>query len=232
MTQLRAGIRHARFTYITGRLRRRGGTVDGGLLYILDLFGVAVFAISGCLRVRDKRFDWLGVLIIALVTAIGGGTLRDILIDRKIFWIADINFLVVATVAAIGMMILGRYVALSRFWLNVADTISLAIAVVLGVNTALTFATPPIAVLLGVMSGTAGGVIRDVLANETPLIFGGELYATAALVGVALFVLLEWYLRINRDLAITVSVLVILVIRYFAVRYKIGLPIFTARSPQ
>lgn len=161
--------------------------------YLVELSGVAVFAISGVLAAGRKGLDLLGVAVIAVVTAIGGGTLRDVLLDRHpIFWIADPTYLWVilgATVVTLGYV---RLWIASRRALLVADALGLAFFTIGGVEIAQqTGHSDLIAVLMGTITGVAGGVLRDVLLGEIPLIFRpGRLYATAAIVGAGLYVLL------------------------------------------
>ena len=161
--------------------------------YVLDLLGVGVFAISGVLAAGRKSLDVLGVAVIAVVTAIGGGTLRDVLLDRHpIFWIADSAYLWVILVAT------GITLGYSRFWIAsrravlVADALGLAFFTITGVQiTQQTGHSDPIALLMGTITGVAGGALRDVLTAEIPLILRpGRLYATAALAGAGLCVLL------------------------------------------
>jgi uncharacterized membrane protein YeiH len=161
--------------------------------YVLELGGVAVFAISGVLAAGRKNLDLLGVAVIAVVTAIGGGTLRDVLLDRHpIFWMADPTYLLVilaATVVTLGYV---RIWIASRRALLVADALGLAFFTIGGVDIARQTGHPDsIALLMGTITGVAGGVLRDVLLGEIPIIFRpGRLYATAAIVGAGLYLLL------------------------------------------
>jgi uncharacterized membrane protein YeiH len=203
------------------------------MLYVLDLFGVAIFAITGSLRVREKRLDLLGVLIIALVTALGGGTTRDVLLDiRPIFWITDMRYIAVALIAALFTFATARFVAFPHRILLICDAIGLSVAAILGVQTSLAHGAPlPIAIMMGMVSGTVGGVIRDILSNEIPLIFGSELYATAALGGSAVFVLVR-ELGGPEALPLLSGIGTVLVLRLFALRFKIRLPEFEAQPPR
>ena len=161
--------------------------------YVLDLLGVGVFAISGVLAAGRKSLDVLGVAVIAVVTAIGGGTLRDVLLDRHpIFWIADPAYLwVILATTGITLGYLRFWIA-SRRALLVADALGLAFFTISGVQiTQQAGHSDPIALLMGTITGVAGGVLRDVLTAEIPLILRpGRLYATAALAGAGLYVLL------------------------------------------
>ncbi len=153
--------------------------------YYFDLAGVAVFAASGVLAARDRDLDLLGVIVVAVITAIGGGTLRDLLLDRHpIFWVTDAWYLVVIIVSAI------LTVAYVRVWpppgatLLVADALGLALFTLSGAQLAEAAQCPPlIVVLMGTMTGVAGGVLRDVITAQVPLILRREIYATAAIAG-------------------------------------------------
>lgn len=194
--------------------------------YALELLGVAVFAVSGVLAAGRKGLDLLGVAVIAIVTAVGGGTLRDLLLDRHpTFWIADTTFLWVilaATVVTLGYV---RFWIATRRALLVADALGLAFFTIAGVQIAeQAGVTGLIAVLMGVITGVAGGVVRDVLTREIPLVMRpGRLYATAAIVGAASYVLLvRW--GVMPDVAALVGMSAIAVLRFMAIRWRLELP--------
>ncbi len=197
------------------------------LLYFLDLFGVAVFAVSGVLAARDRHLDFLGVIVVAAITAIGGGTLRDLLLNRHpIFWVTDTWYLLVIIAAA---MVTVAYV---RKWpppgtsLLVADAFGLALFAISGAQYAEAAQSPPlIVVLMGTMTGVTGGVIRDVLTARVPLILRQEIYATAAIVGVAAYLALQ-ALGISRVVAFGCGMVVVVVLRLVAIRWNLHLPIF------
>lgn len=156
--------------------------------YLLDLAGVAVFAASGVLAAGRKGLDAVGVTVVAAVTAVGGGTLRDLLLDRHpIFWVRDASYLLVIVAAVPTTVLLARLRLLPRRPLTAADTIGLALFAVSGGRIAEAAGLSwPLVLLMGTMTGVAGGLIRDVLTNEIPAVLRpGELYATAALAGVA-----------------------------------------------
>lgn len=162
------------------------------ILYLLDLLGVAVFAVSGALAAGRKGMDWLGVFVLALVTGIGGGTTRDLLLGiQPVFWIEDPLYLWViagATVLTLAGARLGRYPGRS---LQVADAFGLGLFAIGGARVAEGLGHSwIIVILMGAVTGTVGGLIRDLLRAEVPLVLRQEVYATAALVGVALYLLL------------------------------------------
>jgi uncharacterized membrane protein YeiH len=162
------------------------------LLYVLDLAGVAVFAVSGVLVAARKRLDVLGVVVIAAVTAIGGGTLRDLLLDRNpIFWIADPAYLLVIVASALLALAWNRYTRVPPRALLVADAGGLALFAISGAQIAMQQALPVASVvLMGTLSGCAGGVLRDVICNELPLILHREIYASAAIAGILAYIAL------------------------------------------
>jgi uncharacterized membrane protein YeiH len=164
-------------------------------VYALSLLGVAVFAASGALAAGRKRFDWIGVGVIAVVTAIGGGTLRDLLLDRHpIFWIADPAYLWVVLGSAVATLLYARRRPPPASALLVADALGLALFTISGAQVAEQQGLPPVIVVtMGAITGAAGGVLRDVLCNEVPLLFGpmDTLYATAAIAGASAYLGLQ-----------------------------------------
>jgi uncharacterized membrane protein YeiH len=162
-------------------------------VHIMDFLGVAVFAVSGVLAAGRKHLDWFGVLVIAMVTAVGGGTLRDLLIDRPVFWLADTGFLWVIIAATLLTMVVVRIRNIPLRALLVADALGLALFAISGARIAETAGYGGIvAVILGTMSGVAGGVLRDMLIAEIPLLLrDGEIYATAALLGIIVYLGLQ-----------------------------------------
>jgi uncharacterized membrane protein YeiH len=191
--------------------------------------GVAVFAISGALAAGRKGLDWLGVAVIAVVTAIGGGTLRDLLLERHpIFWIADPTYLVVC-LAATALTLGYIHLRIPAFrTLFVADALGLAFFTIGGVQiTEMTGLSGLLAGLMGVITGVAGGVMRDVLCAEIPLILRrGQLYASAAIAGAALYLLLE-RLGLPRDPASLIGMAAIAGIRFAAIAWRLELPVLS-----
>lgn len=197
------------------------------MIYWLDLFGTAVFAITGCLSVRKKGLDLFGIVIIAMVTALGGGTIRDLVLGiRPVFWVTDPNYIYVAVVAAIFTFIGARFRLFPAQILLVADAFGLAVFTVLGIQTALQHEAPlAIAMLMGVISGTAGGMIRDALSGEIPLILRSEIYATASLCGAIVYVVVS-QLLVLQDGAVILGILTTFVLRLAALHWKLALPRF------
>ena len=157
----------------------------GGLLHWLDLCGVAVFAVSGALEAARKQLDLVGFLFVGAVTGIGGGTLRDVLLDRgPVFWVHEPRYLWVTSAAAVATFLVAPHIQRRAVVLLWADALGMAVFCVLGARTALEAgAGPEVAVLMGTMTATFGGLIRDVVCTETPLLLKREIYATAAAAG-------------------------------------------------
>ncbi len=200
------------------------------LLYAFDLLGVAVFAISGALAAGRKGLDLIGVSVLALVTAIGGGTIRDVLLDRNpIFWLADPAYLIVIVGAALGTVIFVKYRSAPppEQALLVADALGLALFSVAGAQIAETAGVPALGgIVLGTITGAAGGVLRDVLRAEVPLVFRpGTLYATAAIAGTAVYFVLN-ALRVERTAATVIGMAVVAGVRLASIWWRLQLPVF------
>ena len=200
------------------------------ILYLLDLVGVGVFAISGALAAGRKSLDLLGVVVIAVVTAIGGGTLRDLLLDRHpIFWIADPLYIVVIACAALATVAWTRRFHPPTNTLVIADALGLALFSVTGAQIAQNAGLSPVlVVIMGTMTGTAGGMIRDVLTNEIPMILRPEmeLYATAAIAGITLYLGLE-AIGVPRAPAGVAGTVAIAGLRFAAILRNLKLPVFS-----
>ncbi len=197
-----------------------GRNIGMSWIYLVDLFGTAVFAISGVLTAIEKRFDLVGSLIIGFVTAIGGGTLRDLLIGRSpVGWLNDRNYFIIILLSYVVALVFRRQIKRFQKSLFLFDTIGIGLFTILGIQIATEYQlNPEICLVMGVISACFGGVIRDVLTNEIPLIFRKEIYMTACLVGGLVYLLL---LRISDwdNLSISVSICTVILIRYFSVRY-------------
>jgi uncharacterized membrane protein YeiH len=198
----------------------------------LQLLGAAVFAMSGALAAGRQRMDPVGVVVIAVVTAIGGGTTRDVLLDRyPVFWIEDLSHLVVSLFAAVFTIVYARFRRPPRHSLAVADAFGLALFTIVGAQiTEHEVLNPILVVLMGTMTGVAGGVIRDVLSAQIPLIFRrGELYATAAVAGAGMYLLLQ-AVGMPRSVAALVGMMVIVALRLAAIFWRLHLPVVLMRD--
>ena len=195
------------------------------LIYILDILGTFAFAISGALVASDKKFDLFGVIIIAFVTAVGGGMLRDVLIDaHPINWIGDLNYLYTIFIAVVFTFLFKSKIAHLSKTLFLFDTIGLSVFTLLGLEKGLTLHLNPfIALIMGMISAVFGGVLRDVLTNKIPLIFEKEIYASACLAGGFSYLLLS-YFNLSQNLIFITSAFVIFIIRVIAVKFQLQLP--------
>ncbi|MEM7296653.1 MAG: trimeric intracellular cation channel family protein [Bacteroidota bacterium] len=195
------------------------------ILYFIDILGIMVFAISGALTGRDKKLDFFGIAAVGFITAIGGGTVRDILIgSTPVGWMNDLTYLAMIGVGIIISLLFGKRVRKLRRTFFMFDTIGIAVFTVLGLQKALTIGVHPIiAIMMGMVSAVFGGAIRDVICNEIPLIFRKEIYALACLCGGILYVTLQSF-DINSTANILITVIFIGLFRILAVKYKWTLP--------
>lgn len=196
-------------------------------LHWIDLFGVAVFAVSGTLMAYKKYMDGFGVVVLASVTAIGGGTLRDMILDLPVFWVQQPDFLYAILLAAFVTIIWLRVTHKFPYQiLLVADALGLAFFNVMGLQKALNYGTSPfIAIVMGTMTAVFGGLIRDVICREIPLVLKGELYATTCIIGGLLYVLCT-LLGGSAGLAMFTGLLTTLALRLAAIRWHWQLPVF------
>lgn len=192
---------------------------------IIDILGTIAFAISGVLVALDKRMDAFGVLIIAFVTAVGGGTLRDVMIGLEpVSWMRNMTFVYVIIGSAVFAVIFRKRINYLRTSLFLFDTIGIALYTVVGIETGLVAGLHPIiCIALGTMTACFGGVIRDILCNEIPVIFRKEIYATACILGGLTYFLLRYFLE-DRNYLFVIAGLIVIAIRLIAVKFKISLP--------
>lgn len=200
-------------------------------LYVLDLAGVAVFAVSGALAAGRQRMDFFGVIVVAVITAVGGGTIRDVILDnRPLFWVADSNYLYVILLAALATTFYVSRVRPPGISLLVADAFGLGLFTYVGAESAYNAGAPGIVVvLMGVITGVAGGILRDVLCNVVPLVLRREIYATASIVGGILYLLMQW-LGAGDLLLIPLTAAVTTGIRLAAIRYDLNVPPVTLKE--
>ncbi len=199
------------------------------LLYSLDLLGTVVFAISGAWLACRKEMDIFGAMVLAFVTAAGGGTIRDVLLGSiPVFWIEDTLY-VMMIIAATALSILLREMNQKLEWpMQVLDALGLAVFVVIGVSKALSFSVEPvIAIMMGVLTGCGGGVIRDVLADDVPTLLRKEIYAGAALAGGLIYVTLDGYL--GDEITAVITTIAVLFMRLLSVYKGLSLPKFIVR---
>ncbi|HEX4961611.1 MAG TPA: trimeric intracellular cation channel family protein [Thermoanaerobaculia bacterium] len=198
------------------------------VLYVLSLIGVGVFAASGALAAGRKGFDLIGVVVISGVTAIGGGTLRDVLLDRHpIFWIADPTQLLVILAAAALTLLYVRFRKPPWTALLVADALGLALFTISGAQVAEQRGLPGIiVVVMGTITGSAGGVMRDILSGEVPLLLRHtELYATAAIGGITVYLLAKAG-GLDPTAAALAGMATVAALRFAAILWRLRLPVF------
>lgn len=197
--------------------------------YYFNLFGVVMFAISGALAASDKNMykDLFGLSFTGFATAVGGGTLRDIILgSHPIAWVADNNYLIAITAGIILTIIFKRQLTKIPKILLVFDTIGIAIYTIIGMEKALALHVAPLAaVIMGLFTAVMGGVIRDTLINEIPQIFRKEIYATACIAGALVYLVLKYFLLPDLWSAV-ISIITIIVVRLTAVKFKWSLPKF------
>lgn len=195
-------------------------------IYFFDLLGGAVFAISGALMAGRKQMDLFGVLVLAGVTAMGGGTVRDLLLDKEVFWLHDINYIIVILAAALGTVLLKRSFKITNKVLLIADAFGLAFFSVLGTAKALSFDfSPLIAIIMGVVTGVVGGAIRDILCGEVPLILRKDIYATAAVLGGSVYSIFI-FINVSTNISLIIALLSAAALRLAAIKWNFGLPVF------
>jgi uncharacterized membrane protein YeiH len=196
-------------------------------LYPLELLGTFFFAISGALVIQDHHDDLFGAGFMGFVTAIGGGTLRDIMLGSyPLVWIGDMNFLYAIFAGVIVAYFFFPHLTRLKRTFMVFDSLGISFFTVLGVEKALSLGVKPeIAAIMGMFSAVMGGVIRDVLTNETPVLFRREIYATACLAGAILYLAL-YRVGLDRSVDMVLAIVLIFVIRVLAVKYKLALPSF------
>jgi|TARA_R100000935_G_scaffold19082_1_gene36714 uncharacterized membrane protein YeiH len=194
------------------------------LFLIIDILGTIAFAVSGALTAMKKQMDLFGIFIIAFVTSVGGGTLRDVLIDANITWMRDLTFVYVIIGATILSIIFRKKLGYVRRSLFLFDTIGIALYTVVGVQKGIAADFPPlICIALGTMSACFGGVIRDILCNEIPVIFRKNIYATACILGGLVYFLLI-RMNISSNLIVIISGSVVITVRLLAVTFNWSLP--------
>ncbi len=192
---------------------------------VVDILGTVAFAISGVLIAMHKKMDLFGVLIIAFVTAVGGGTLRDMLIGQTpVSWMTNMTYVYVIFGATVFAIVLKNKINYLRTSLFLFDTIGIGLYTVVGIEKGLNIGLHPIiCIALGTMTASFGGVIRDILCNEIPVIFRKEIYATACILGGITYFLLREIMA-DTNFVFVIAGIVVIVVRLLAVKFKISLP--------
>lgn len=199
---------------------------------VLDFIGTFAFAISGIRLASAKRFDWFGAYVVGLVTAIGGGTIRDLLLDVTPAWMIDPIYLICTALALLWVIVFGRSLIRLNNTFFIFDTIGLALFTVVGAGKSLALGYPFwVAIIMGSITGAAGGVIRDVFINEIPLIFRKEIYAMACVAGGVAYWVCD-IVGIESYICQLVGGTVVFLTRILAVKYHICLPILKGNDEQ
>ena len=195
--------------------------------FLIEVLGTISFAMSGSFAAMQKRFDPFGVLIIAFVTSVGGGTVRDLLLDVPVFWMHDLLAVSLIFFTAIFTMIFKLIEKKFQVTLFIFDSLGLGLFTIIGVQKGLNADLHPvIGVVLGTITGCFGGIIRDILLNRIPLIFRKEIYATAAIVGGIVYILLRNFSGLSEEINQILTILLIVSIRTLAVKYHWQMPKF------
>ncbi len=192
---------------------------------LIEFLGTFAFAISGIRHAAAKHFDWFGGYVCGIAVAIGGGTIRDVMLGTTPFWMTNPIYIICTAMALLFVIIFAKYMEkLSNTWF-VFDTLGLALFTIAGIQKSIAFGQPYwVAIIMGCITGSAGGVIRDVLLNNEPVIFQREIYAMAAVLGGITYWFLE-YLGVSVEVTVIASFLITCLIRFLAVRYHISLPL-------
>ena len=200
------------------------------VLYWITLIAVIVSSASGVLKAGFKQYDLFGVIIIAVATGLGGGSLRDMLLDREVFWIRDQTFFIASLVSAIIIFITARLKVISPKFFLIPDAAGLATFGIAGTLVSLMVGAPwLVASFMGVMTGTIGGIFRDILSNEPPVVFQSSLYATVSWGGSLLFIYLI-YIDMDVTLAAIIAGMSIFIARLLAIKFDISLPRFRFKT--
>lgn len=200
------------------------------MTYYLDLMGCAIFAVSAILLATKKELDVLGIIVVAFLSAIGGGTIRDLLLNTEVFWISDSTYIYAIIISSLSTYFLVQYKDNLTKFLLYADAFGLTFFAVLGTEKALSLgANATVSIIMGVLTGVAGGIVRDVLFNDRPVVLRREIYVSAAIVCSTSYVLLNNILT-NDDCRMSVAILLGLGLRIYAIRMNVHLPLFFSRK--
>lgn len=193
---------------------------------IIEFVGTMAFAISGIRLASAKRFDWFGALIVGMATAIGGGTIRDLMLGVSPFWLTNKIYIICCIISLFWVVVFGKYLIRQRNTWFIFDTIGLALFNVIGIEKTLQLGFPYwTAIVMGSITGAGGGVIRDILINEVPLIFRKEIYAMACILGGVTYITCDAAFGLSAEMNALLSSVVVIVVRVLAVKYHWQLPV-------
>ena len=197
---------------------------EGILQQVIEFLGTFAFAISGIRHAAAKQFDWFGGYVCGIAVAIGGGTIRDVMLGVTPFWMTNPFYMICTALALVFVIIFAKYMEGLRNTWFVFDTLGLALFTIAGIQKSLILGQPYwVAIIMGCITGSAGGIIRDVLLNNEPVIFQREIYAMAAVLGGIVYWLSD-YLLLPIEVTVIASFLIICLMRFLAVRYHLSLP--------
>ena len=193
--------------------------------FIIEFLGTFAFAISGIRSASSKNFDWFGGYVVGLATAIGGGTIRDVMLGQVPFWMTNSIYVICTAAALLTFIMLKKlFTRLSKTWF-LFDTLGLALFTIAGIQKTLIAGFPFwVAIIMGCITGAAGGVLRDVFVNEVPLVFRKEIYAIACIIGGIIYQICE-FLGVGLELTVIITFLSVVFVRLLAVKYGISLPV-------
>ena len=193
--------------------------------FIIEFLGTFAFAISGIRSASSKNFDWFGGFVVGLATAIGGGTIRDVMLGQVPFWMTNSIYVICTAAALLTFIMLKKlFTRLSKTWF-LFDTLGLALFTIAGIQKTLIAGFPFwVAIIMGCITGAAGGVLRDVFVNEVPLVFRKEIYAIACIIGGIIYQICE-FLGVGLELTVIITFLSVVAVRLLAVKYGISLPV-------
>ena len=193
--------------------------------FIIEFLGTFAFAISGIRSASSKNFDWFGGYVVGLATALGGGTIRDVMLGQVPFWMTNSIYVICTAAALLTFIMLKKlFTRLSKTWF-LFDTLGLALFTIAGIQKTLIAGFPFwVAIIMGCITGAAGGVLRDVFVNEVPLVFRKEIYAIACIIGGIIYQICE-FLGVGLELTVIITFLSVVVVRLLAVKYGISLPV-------
>lgn len=195
-------------------------------IHYLDYLGTIVFAITGLLAASRKQLDLFGAIVIAMVTAIGGGTLRDVILDQPVFWVTQPIYIYMVVISALFMFFYAKFKTAPIRLLLYLDALGLAVFTVMGAQKAMDLGlSDPIVIMTGIMTGAVGGIIRDVLVGEVPLILRKEIYATACFIGASVMLVASDYFE-QQEIAVILAMAVVFILRISAIIGNYSLPVF------
>lgn len=199
-------------------------------IHLIDYAGTFAFAISGIRLASAKRFDWFGAYVVGLATAIGGGTTRDLLLNVTPFWMLQPSYLIVTGFALVSVILFGKFLIKFNNTFFIFDAIGLGLFVVVGIERTLGAGFPFwVAIVMGMITGSVGGIIRDILINELPLIFRKDIYALACVIGGLVFLMCD-KMNVSPTITQITSAGSVILTRVLAVKFHISLPVLKGHN--